>query len=219
MYLLLKKFSDELLIESEIFLNIFIKIICPSEASEAHTSLHTPNKDGSKATSSSSTAALPPTQSTSNPAWMRVLALEILRGLCSDFDLMMRFYTRYDGVAPGAGVSSEHGTQGAEKTMPQGRGSVVKSIINSLHRLATEKPQLLGAGTAVVSGVSLSDHQQQISTGGSAAAGSPAGEYSVSGVVDNLVGMAQQAASTVGVASALSQGSLSLATSSVKLQW
>jgi hypothetical protein len=196
MYLLLKKFSDDLVMEAEIFLAMFIRIVSPgdTEGTGGHplsSNLLPDSMKDVEASTSSGTG--------SSPAWMRVLALEILRGLCGDFALLSSVWSRYD-AAPVLAQGSEHMEA---KDAQRHRSSIFKSMITALNRLATEKPQLLGSGNAVISGVNLD---------------SPGSEYSVSGVVDGLVGIAQQAASSVGVAAA-TQGSLSVSTAAVKLQW
>lgn len=62
--------------------------------------------------------------------WPRVLALEIFRGLCSDFDLMLHVWIRYDSV--------------------EGTEPVFTAILGALSKLATEKPQLLGVAPTPV---------------------------------------------------------------------
>lgn len=228
MYLLLKKFNDELGTESEIFLTMFIKIVAPGdvEGSGGHP-LSSSNITSSGGNSSkdalrsslgpggiSSAVAAAGASGTgtgggagNSPPWMRVLALEILRGLCGDFDLLRKIWDRYD-------ASSSSGTEEGYSTEPLSRASdetnqqrvpVFTSMITSFNRLATEKPALLGTGTAVVSGVPTDP----------VAAG---GEYLGSGVVDGLVGMAQQAANSVGVHGP-NAGGLATQNASVKLQW
>lgn len=66
------------------------------------------------------------------PSWMRVLAMEVLRGLCSDAELMRHIWDHYDGQDPGSNVFS--------------------SLTSALNRLVSEKPALLGTG-AQMSGV------------------------------------------------------------------
>jgi len=203
MYLLLKKFNDHLIMESEIFLCMFIKIVAPgeTEGSGGHPlssgMLPTLSKDGKNVTGQTSASG-------SSPHWMRVLALEILRGLCGDFELLSKVWARYD--APHEQVKSSgltlEGASSANQTFQSSKVPVFTSMITALNKLATEKPALLGQGTAVISGVVADPHT---------------GEYTVSGVVDGIVGMAHQAATSVGV-SGLSQGSLALATATVKLQ-
>ena len=212
MYLLLKKFNDALVIEAEIFLSMFIKIVAPGdvEGTGGHplSSGLLPTTAAVKPTSAAKDAASSHTGSVgtgtgtgggagSSPAWMRVLALEILRGLCGDFDLLRKVWTRYDGAGADSGSNS---TSSSSSRVP-----VFRTMITAFNRLATEKPHLLGSGAAVVSGVAPD-------------AASASADYTVSGVVDGIVGMAQQAASSVGVAG-MTQGGLSASTASVKLQW
>lgn len=203
MYLLLKKFNDHLVMESEIFLCMFVKIVAPgdTEGSGGHplssSMLPTLAKDGKS-------GALPSGNNGSSPPWMRVLALEILRGLCGDFELLSKIWLRYDsagGAQPEKSTTSATNSASTSATTTS-KVPVFRSMITALNKLATEKPALLGTGTAVIAGV-VADPQT--------------GEYSVSGVVDGIVGMAQQAATSVGV-SGLTQGALALSTASVKLQ-
>ncbi|KAK8850458.1 hypothetical protein IAR55_004376 [Kwoniella newhampshirensis] len=60
------------------------------------------------------------------PPWLRVLALEILRGLCGDPTLLQNIYTHYDQAG---------GTQ------------LYGKLVSALSRLVNEKPALLGIGS------------------------------------------------------------------------
>ncbi|KAG8692675.1 hypothetical protein FRC09_011038, partial [Ceratobasidium sp. 395] len=110
-FLLLKQFSIELETESEVFLMLFIKVVAG-------------DSDGGEAP---------------RPHWMRVLAMEIVRGLCGDSDLMRAIWERYDARAKSDDATSS---------------GVFSALITALRRLATEKPALLGrpraAGEAIV---------------------------------------------------------------------
>ncbi|KAG8814900.1 hypothetical protein FRC17_000932, partial [Serendipita sp. 399] len=97
-FILLKQFSDKLATESEVFAMMLIKLISGEESATS---------DGSR-----------------RPSWMRVLATEVIRGLCSDADLMRRYWQSYD--------SEEDGSR------------VFAFLITALKRLVTEKPVLLG---------------------------------------------------------------------------
>ncbi|KAJ7597649.1 guanine nucleotide exchange factor in Golgi transport N-terminal-domain-containing protein [Mycena floridula] len=112
-FLLLKQFSRELETESEVFLVLLIKIIV-----EEGDGIQ--NEQGSGYTN--------------RPQWMRVLAMEIIRGLCSDAELLRNFWDRYDSQESGA--------------------SVFGNLITGLKRLVTEKPALLGVGSQM-SGVGV----------------------------------------------------------------
>ncbi|KAJ6531650.1 hypothetical protein DFH09DRAFT_1409114 [Mycena vulgaris] len=61
------------------------------------------------------------------PHWMRVLAMEIMRGLCSDAELMCNVWARYDAHHSGSNVFT--------------------ALITALKRLVTEKPAVLGVST------------------------------------------------------------------------
>ncbi|KAG9054789.1 hypothetical protein FS842_004111 [Serendipita sp. 407] len=97
-FILLKQFSDKLATESEVFAMMLIKLISGEE---------TATSDGSR-----------------RPSWMRVLATEVIRGLCGDADLMRRYWQSYDSEADGSRVFA--------------------SMITALKRLVTERPGLLG---------------------------------------------------------------------------
>ncbi|KAG1769044.1 hypothetical protein EV702DRAFT_707206 [Suillus placidus] len=110
-FLILKQFSFELETEAEVFLMLLIRMI--SEESDTSN----------------------PDHFTSRPIWTRVLAMEIMRGVCSDAELVRNIWDRYDAQQPGSKVFS--------------------SLIVALKRLVTEKPALLGA-SAQMMGVGIS---------------------------------------------------------------
>ncbi|CAG7850918.1 SubName: Full=Related to MON2-Peripheral membrane protein with a role in endocytosis and vacuole integrity {ECO:0000313/EMBL:CCA72019.1} [Serendipita indica DSM 11827] len=97
-FLLLKQFSDELATEAEVFAMMLIRIISGEDSNAS---------DGSR-----------------RPHWMRVLATEVIRGICNDADLMRRYWQLYDA-----------GTEGSH---------VFAALITALKRLVTERPALLG---------------------------------------------------------------------------
>ncbi|PIL34637.1 hypothetical protein GSI_03416 [Ganoderma sinense ZZ0214-1] len=116
-FLLLKQFSSELKTESEVFLILLIRIVGaetsdadPTDAAQGHTI---------------------------RPLWMRVLAMEIMRGLCSDAELIRNVWDRYDAE--------------------EGGSKVFTSLITALKRLVTERPALLGVGQQMF-GVGVSTH-------------------------------------------------------------
>ncbi|KZT30047.1 hypothetical protein NEOLEDRAFT_1153423 [Neolentinus lepideus HHB14362 ss-1] len=109
-FLLLKQFSLELKTETEVFLMLLIKII--GGDSDTSTGPHSTDPTGPR------------------PQWMRVLAMEIMRGLCSDSELMRNVYNRYDSNQPGS--------------------KVFYSLITALNRLVTERPALLGVGSQMM---------------------------------------------------------------------
>ena len=160
-FLLLKQFNNELIKESEILLRLFIKFV-------------------------EGTVEEPPISS-----WSRVLALEIFRGLCNDFDLMRKVWLRYDAAT----ADSQEG--------------VFTTILSALSHLSTEKPQLLGV--APTSRIALPG-----STGfAGLVPGGVAGD-----AVNGMIEMAAQAASSVGGMSGLNAvAGLTIETASMKLQW
>ncbi|KAH9810864.1 hypothetical protein DFH28DRAFT_1224390 [Melampsora americana] len=136
-FLLLKQFCDELVVESEVFLSLLIKTVAID-----HTDGHTDP----------------------GPLWLRVLALEIFRGLCADFALLIRIYERYD-------LDHQERTSG-----------IFTSMMSTLNRLASERPTLLGINHDITSGPSFA-HQS-----------TPGANVGVQGMIDGVVGMATQAA-------------------------
>ncbi|RCI05076.1 hypothetical protein CU098_010695 [Rhizopus stolonifer] len=92
-YILIKQFSELLVMECEIFLSMFVKILEPE-----------------------------------NPIWHRVLAMEIFKGVCSDAALTSSIYKWYDGQSSST--------------------NVFRDMITAFGRLATEKPQSIGANQA-----------------------------------------------------------------------
>ncbi|KAI9254748.1 hypothetical protein EDC94DRAFT_678828 [Helicostylum pulchrum] len=89
-YILIKQFSEILVMECEIFLSMFVKILEPE-----------------------------------NPLWLRVLVMEVFRGVCSDAVLTSSIYNWYDGQNSAT--------------------NVFRDMITGFGRLATEKPQSIGA--------------------------------------------------------------------------
>ncbi|KAF7333497.1 Protein MON2 [Mycena venus] len=102
-FLLLKQFALELETEAEIFLMLLIKIIGEDHSEQS--------------------------EQIPRPQWMRVLAMEIMRGLCSDAELMRNVWARYDAHHSGSNVFT--------------------ALITALKRLVTEKPALLGVSTQI----------------------------------------------------------------------
>ncbi|CAL1702898.1 unnamed protein product [Somion occarium] len=153
-FLLLKQFSSELKTEAEVFLMLLIRII------------------GSDSDSSSSA---PPAQSTDSiphlpgvrPLWVRVLAVEIMRGLCSDAELMRNVWDRYDSEETGSKVFS--------------------TLVTALKRLITEKPALLGSCSQIyglgVSAAPDSGSSYGLDVGGVAGMVANAASATVSGMV------------------------------------
>jgi hypothetical protein len=143
----------------------------------------------------------------SSPLWMRVLALEIFRGLCSDFSLMIKFYERYD--VPKKKSAGKEGS------------SVFGDLMMALNRLSTEKHGILGVGAAIIYGSSLSP----ITIPGAGVATSSVSSSSNAGMLDSAVemglGLAQVAGSVVGntvAAGGSTSASLAVSTASMKLQ-
>ncbi|KAG6844369.1 hypothetical protein H0H87_007445 [Tephrocybe sp. NHM501043] len=143
-FLLLKQFSSELTTESEVFLILLIKIF--SEDGGDGSGDHGPHH--------------------ARPLWMKVLAMEIMRGLCSDAELMRNVWDRYDAQDSGA--------------------KVFASLVTALKRLITEKPVLLGVCTQIA-GLGVTAEQTgstySLDMGGMAGRVATAASATVSGVV------------------------------------
>ncbi|CAO3630367.1 unnamed protein product [Mucor hiemalis] len=89
-FILIKQFSEILVMECEIFLSMFVKILEPE-----------------------------------NPLWLRVLAMEVFKGVCNDPVLMSSIYNWYDRQSSST--------------------NIFRDMITGFGRLATEKPQSIGA--------------------------------------------------------------------------
>ncbi|KAF9021632.1 hypothetical protein BDZ89DRAFT_232067 [Hymenopellis radicata] len=72
-----------------------------------------------------------------HPQWMRVLAMEIMRGLCSGAELMRNVWDRYEASG----------------------SKVFTALITALNRLVTEKPAMLGVGTQMM-GLNVPAHSE-----------------------------------------------------------
>ncbi|GAA5884135.1 hypothetical protein JCM6882_002154 [Rhodosporidiobolus microsporus] len=217
-FLLLKQFSDLLTLESEVFLTMFVRVIGPGDKGEG--------EGGHPAG---------PTAGTNSPLWMRVLALEIFRGLCGDFTLMMKFYQRYDAATK---EKQQAAVGGAASPSPAGGSTVFSDLMTAFNRLATEKPTALGVGASVVYGSSLGPvfaSGSHGNVGGSSAAsasttalGAVTGSHVIDSAMEMGLGLAQAAGSVVGSAAAAAGAvaggaagagpSLSTSTASMKLQ-
>ncbi|OJA16091.1 hypothetical protein AZE42_05645 [Rhizopogon vesiculosus] len=126
----------------------------------------------------------------SRPIWTRVLAMEIMRGVCSDAELVRNIWDRYDARQSGSNVFS--------------------SLIVALKRLVTEKPALLGVSTQMMGvgtsyagdSATASGSNYGLDVGGVAGMVATAASATVSGVV-GIIG---------------SGGGLSVQNSAMKLQ-
>ncbi|KAG7085465.1 hypothetical protein E1B28_003026 [Marasmius oreades] len=154
-FLLLKQFSDDLETETEVFLMLLIRIIAD-------------DADGSQGEHGYSSQS-------SRPPWVRVLAMEIMRGLCGDAELIRNVWDRYDSQ-----------TSGGSK--------VFTSLVRALTRLITEKPSLLGVGSQMfgvgvpqdaTGNISPSNSSYGLDVGGVAGMVATA----ASATVSNVVGM------------------------------
>ncbi|KAI0700224.1 hypothetical protein C8T65DRAFT_790748 [Cerioporus squamosus] len=167
-FLLLKQFSSELKTESEVFLMLLIRIVGaesgdtdPADAAQGHPV---------------------------RPLWMRVLAMEIMRGLCSDAELVRSIWDRYDAE--------------------DGGSKVFTSLITALKRLVTERPALLGVGQQMF-GVGVSTHPSSSADGAYA--------LDVGGVAGMVASAASATVSGVANMMSTEAG-LSVQTSAMKLQ-
>ncbi|KAJ7449990.1 hypothetical protein B0H11DRAFT_323334 [Mycena galericulata] len=163
-FLLLKQFARELETEAEIFLTLLIKIIGDDHSEQSDQ---------------------PP-----RPQWMRVLAMEIMRGLCSDAELMRNVWARYDAHHSGSNVFT--------------------ALITALKRLVTEKPALLGVSSQIF-GVGV---QPDANSGAASNSGYGLDVAGMAGIVANAA-----SATVSGVVGMMgSSGGLSLQGSAMKLQ-
>ncbi|GAA5895692.1 hypothetical protein JCM8208_005301 [Rhodotorula glutinis] len=181
-FLLLKHFSDLLTLESEVFLTMFVRVIAPGDGAAG------------EGVGGHPTGA----QGQHSPLWMRVLALEIFRGLCADFELMVKVFRRYDAQALEAGGGGGGRAKGKGKA-PGGGSTVFSDMMTAFNRLATEKPSALGVGAAVVYGSSLAPVFSSSSAAAAAhgpSASTPGG--GAGGVIDSAMEMGWGVAAGVG---------------------
>ena len=191
-FLLLKQFSDLLTLESEVFLTMFVRIIAPSNSHSDSTMMEGGHPAG--------------VGNGTSPLWMRVLALEIFRGLCGDFGLMRKFYKRYDRVAMGSNGNGKGGEGGEGST-------VFSDLMTAFNRLATEKPGVLGTGNQVLYGSSLSpsiaNHHGSsgsVSTTNLGSPGGGTGSAMIDSAMEMGLGLAHAAGSVVGSGAAAVAG-------------
>ncbi|KAH9917524.1 uncharacterized protein B0H18DRAFT_1123603, partial [Fomitopsis serialis] len=160
--------ARELKTESEVFLMLLIKIVGSDGDADPAESGHPYG---------------------SRPLWMRVLAMEIMRGLCSDAELIRNVWERYDAE--------------------EGGSKVFTSLITALKRLVTEKPALLGVCTQMFGvGVPTSSGSSSDLTGYGLDVGGVAG----------MVATAASATVSAGLSMIGSEAGLSLHSSAMKLQ-
>ncbi|KAI0300723.1 hypothetical protein B0F90DRAFT_1722805 [Multifurca ochricompacta] len=115
----------------------------------------------------------------SRPGWMRVLAMEIMRGLCSDAEFMRSVWQRYDAFA----VDSDAGGAAASAL-------VFTLLISALKRLVTSRPSLLGVSAQMQGvGVPASDSLPHIHHGHSLDSVAGMVATAASATVSNVVGM------------------------------
>ncbi|KAH9169937.1 hypothetical protein EDB89DRAFT_1853941 [Lactarius sanguifluus] len=146
-FLLLKQFSSNLSTEAEVFLMLLIKIVAGEvEAAEAR------------------------------PGWMKVLAMEIMRALCSDVEFMRGVWQNYDASA------------GDIDTGGSGNARVFTYLISALKRLVTSRPALLGVSAQMQGvGVPTNDTLPHSSHSLDSVAGMVA--TAASATMSNVVGM------------------------------
>ncbi|TDL18222.1 hypothetical protein BD410DRAFT_900985 [Rickenella mellea] len=178
-FLLLKQFSIELITEAEVFLTLLIRTVGGEmdPATGAYSSENNPAHGA-------------------RPHWMRVLAMEIIRGLCNDAELMRGVWNRYDAQNAGS--------------------KVFTSLITALKRLVTEKPALLGVSTQMF-GIGVASNPSESS--GLPASGSGGSGYGFD--LGSVAGMVANAASATvsGVVGMMgTEHGLSVAGSAMKLQ-
>ncbi|KAJ3718582.1 hypothetical protein DFJ43DRAFT_1159494 [Lentinula guzmanii] len=180
-FLLLKQFSLELQTETEVFLMLLIRIITDDNS----VSLEASGSGSSIASNESYSHG-----HGSRPQWMRVLAMEIMRGLCSDAELMRNVWDRYDAQENGSNALS--------------------TLVTALKRLVTERPALLGVGSQMFGvGVVNSNDSHVLSPS------TPS--YSLDGVAGMVATAASATVSNV-VGMMGSNAGLSLQGSTMKLQ-
>ncbi|KAI0263538.1 hypothetical protein BC834DRAFT_827343 [Gloeopeniophorella convolvens] len=151
-FILLKQFAPELPTEAEVFLTLLVKFIGgDSDMPDAR------------------------------PGWMRVLALEIMRGLCGDAEFMRGVWTRYDAAAD----------------MGVGAARVFTPLVAALQRLISSRPALLGVSAEMLGAADGHMHALPLPRDGVAGLVATAASATVSNVVGMIgtdAGLSVQAA-------------------------
>lgn len=207
-FLLLRLFSDELVAESERFLGLLVKIVAGEQGTLEGLGLEGA-PDGDKATRHH----VP--HGKESPVWLRVLAMETIRGLCSDAGLLRKVWTRGSSPSPLPASSSPPSTPSQHAHHQPGLSSTFPILLSALNRIATEKPTLLGTSTQM-SGLGVSHAEQGVSSPASEPTGAATNPY---GSLEMVAGMVASGVSTV-VASLTMDSTAGLGNAStVKVQW
>ncbi|KAL7417221.1 hypothetical protein BDY24DRAFT_377122 [Mrakia frigida] len=205
-FLLLRLFSNELVAESERFLGLLIKIVAGEQGSLEELE-STPEEERKH-------HAHPGKES---PVWFRVLAMECLRGLCSDAQLLRKVWNCGSSELPPSSSSSPPTT--VTSTQPhrhqQPTTNIFSTLLSTLNRIATEKPALLGVSSQM-GGLGISHVEQgSVSPQGEVGGASGTNPY---GSLEMVAGMVASGVSTV-VASLTMDSTAGLGpTSTVKVQ-
>ncbi|CEH17922.1 Uncharacterized conserved protein [Ceraceosorus bombacis] len=173
LFVLLRQFNSELKVEVEILMSILQRLL--SQVSSAGNPAAP--KDVRRSSAEGQQAS---------PAWLRILAMEAARGLCSDGELLRNLWRWYDG------------TQAASR--------VFMGLVESLHHISVENPQLIGMAEAAHQ---LSDEGSSKGHVHTKASSSQAGFYNAAaGAVSGLLGTDSSPSSSSASSSGLSHGSV-----------
>ncbi|CDZ97552.1 Uncharacterized conserved protein [Phaffia rhodozyma] len=165
-YLLLRSFPDKLVRETEILLSFLLKILSGESASLGHMPGSAPIRDMPEDSIPSGSYATQ--KGEQSPGWLRVLAMECIRGLCSDGVLLRKIWMRYSNgkstedadsdrdpsplLQPSdpstmntSDVTSSPSLPASVPSPPQ--SNLFPALLSILHRIASEKPGLLGTST------------------------------------------------------------------------
>lgn len=119
LFVLLRQFSRELVVEVEILLSILLRFVTPSKVERSSSQRRISNPFLSHTSSSASTAV---------PHWQRVLAMEAMRSLCSDGELLRNLWKWFDGSPNSA--------------------KVFTNLVDAIHLLAIEDTNAIGKAEA-----------------------------------------------------------------------
>jgi hypothetical protein len=166
------------------------------------------------------------------PGWLRVLAMESLRGLCSDPQLFRTIWERQRTCTPPSATSTNPvpSSSPSSSTLPPKSlppPNIFSLLITTLNRIATEKPPLLGVSSQM-NGLGVPHpHHDQIgsptaehgSSGGGAGQASSSAAANAYGGLEMVAGMLSSGVSNV-VASLTHDAAVGLGDQSmVKVQW
>lgn len=206
-YLLLRSFPDELIEETEMLLSFLLKILSGEPFAGKPVKEPAPEEAY-------------PSRGDQSPSWLRVLALECVRGLCSDSKLLRKIWKRYSEEK-----EPKPDPPHPDSTNPPTASNLFPALLSTLNRIANEKPSLLGV-SAQMNGIGFHLHEPMTGGEGAGSSSSSSAGTGASATASNInnslemfsemvaSGMSSVVASlTTDAQAGLGEGSM------VKVQW